>query len=138
MKRMLPVLMALTCWSLPGCAYEAPHDDWVQGDLVMQARFPRGVQIIPAGTQRIEIRVSGDGIPLGAVLAATLTPDRTMATFSGVPAGNKTVVAKAFDAEGAVLAAGASEVTIVAGATVAARIRLDLLNDNGQFQLILE
>jgi hypothetical protein len=138
MKRMLSVLIGMTCWSTSGCAYEAPLDDWVQGDLVMQARFPRQIQIIPTGTQRIEIRVSGEGVPKGAVLAATLTPDQTMATFTGVPAGKKTVVAKAFDSHGAVLAAGASDVTIIAGATVAARIRLGLLNDGGEFQLILE
>jgi len=139
MKQIAQVLIGWSMLGLVGCTYYPATPDWTEGDLVMQARFPqRQVQTIPDTTDRIEVRVSGEGIPKGAVLSAILTPEQTQAHFAGVPAGEKTVVVKAFSAEGEVLAAGSSPVTIVAGATVAARIRLSLLTNDGQFQLILE
>lgn len=146
---LLSVLVVLT----GGCTYLPAVEAWDEGALAVQARFPglqphangvqarsngRRLQVIPEGTSRIEVRVSGEGVPADAVLAANLSPERTQAVFSGVPAGRKRVVAKAFDREGLVLAAGESEVTIVAGATVAARLRLELLVDTGQFELVLE
>lgn len=139
MKRIAPLLIGLNLLGLTGCTYYPATSDWTDGDLVMRARFPGlSVQAIPDTTDRIEIRVSGEGIPKGSVLSATLTPLQTQAHFAGVPAGEKTVVVKAYSAEGEVVAAGSSPVTIVAGATVAARIRLNLTTDEGQFQLILE
>lgn len=139
MRRIAQLLIGCMSLVLAGCTYYPATSDWIAGDLVMRARFPdRQVQTIPDTTQWIEVRVSGEGIPKGAVLSAILTPEQSQAHFSGVPAGDKSVVVKAFGADGEVLAAGSSPVTIVAGATVAARIRLSLLTDSGQFQLILE
>lgn len=139
MKQIAPLLIGWFMLGLTGCTYYPAAPDWTEGDLVMRARFsPRQVQTIPDTAERIEVRVSGEGIPKGSVLSAILTPEQTQAKFAGVPAGDKTVVVKAYDAEGMVVAAGSSPVTIVAGATVAARIRLNLLTDEGQFQLILE
>lgn len=139
MRQIFQHLIGVTFLGVMGCTYYPATPEWTDGDLVMRARFPtRQVQAIPDTTQRIEVRVSGEGIPRGSVLSATLTPDQSQAHFAGVPAGEKTVVVKAYRAEGEVVAAGSSPVTIVAGATVAARIRLSLLTDSGQFQLILE
>lgn len=133
-------MLCLTLPLLAGCTYYAPLPDWNDGDLIMQAQFPAAIQTqaIPEGTQYIEIRVSGEGIPKGAILSARLTPTQTQVTFTGVPVGSKSVAVKAFDSEGAILATGTSEVGIVPGATVATRVRLNLLNDSGQFHLILE
>lgn len=136
MQKMLPLIVALTF--LWGCVYVPAMDDWTDGGIVVRAQFPRLIQIIPEGTQRIEVRVSGEGIPTGAVLVAALTPGETQATFRGVPAGTKVVVAKAFDAGGNPLAIGSSEVQIVAGATVTARVRLALTEETGRFHLVLE
>ena len=135
-KTMIGLLALATL----GCTYYPASPTWVQGSLGVAARFgePRRIQAIPSATRAIEVRVSGEGIPPGAVLAATLTPEMTSTTFTSVPAGPKDVVVKAFDAEGAVVAAGSAQVTIVAGALVSARIRLSLLSDDGAFQLILE
>lgn len=137
--REIPILLGL-CITM-GCTYVTPVQGWNDGRLVFTARFPastRHVQVIPEGTQRIEVRVTGVGIPADSVLAATLTPQKTQATFADVPQGTKTVMAKAYDAEGAILAAGSADVTIVAGATVLAHIRLQLLTDEGNFELVLE
>jgi hypothetical protein len=137
--RWFPILMASICSS--GCIYVTPTQALADGQLVLQARFPaaqRRIQVIPEGTRRIEVRVTGEGIPADSVLAATLEPEKSRATFANVPAGTKAVVAKAYDADGAVLAAGGADVSIVAGATVMARIRLDLLTDEGNFELVLE
>lgn len=136
MKHKAAILIALI--ALSGCFYESPMDSWTDGAVVMQAKFPRQSMIIPDSTNRIEVRMTGQGIPDGAVLSAYLSPEKTQVTFSGVPSGPKTVVAKAFDPDGEVIAIGSSEVIIVAGATVATRIRLNLLIDDGQFQLVLE
>ena len=140
MKPSWMALAGLMLFGVSGCTYYPASSDWVQGSLGVGARFhePRRVQAIPPSTRRIEVRVSGAGIPEGAVLGATLTPEQSTTTFTGVPAGAKDVVVKAFDDEGAVVAAGSARVTIVAGALVTARIRLSLLNDEGAFQLILE
>lgn len=139
MKQFAPFLIGCSFLGLLGCTYYPATPDWTEGDLVIRGRFPeRQVQAIPDTTDRIEVRVSGEGIPKGSVLSATLTPEQSQAHFAGVPAGDKTVVVKAYSAEGEVLAAGSSPVSIVAGATVAARIRLTLLTDDGQFQLVLE
>lgn len=139
MKQIAQLLIGLSLLGVTGCTYYPATPDWTDGELVMRARFPdRAIQAIPDTTDRIEVRVSGEGIPKGSVLSATLTPEQTLAHFTGVPAGDKTVVVKAYSAEGEVVAAGSSPVTIVAGATVAARIRLALTTDEGQFQLILE
>ncbi len=139
MKRIALLMISLNILGVTGCTYYPATPDWTDGELIMRARFPaRAVQAIPDTTDRIEIRVSGEGIPKGSVLSASLTPEQTQAHFTGVPAGDKTVVVKAYSAEGEVVAAGSSPVTIVAGATVAARIRLSLTTDEGQFQLILE
>ncbi|MBI6545633.1 MAG: hypothetical protein HY692_02500, partial [Cyanobacteria bacterium NC_groundwater_1444_Ag_S-0.65um_54_12] len=110
------------------------------GSLLLRANFPvrRATQIIPVDTSRIEIRLTGTGIPKDAVLAAILTPERSQATFGDVPMGPKSVMAKAFDAQDVPLAFGNTAVVIVPGAMVAARVRLALLTDNGQFQLVLE
>lgn len=139
MTPIAQLLISTTCLGLMGCTYYPGTPDWTEGDLVMRARFPeRQAQAIPDTTQRIEVRVSGEGIPKTSVLSATLTPDQTLTHFAGVPAGAKLVAVKAYSADGAVVAVGSSPVTVVAGATVAARIRLSLLSDDGQFQLILE
>lgn len=124
--------------ALSGCYYESPMDPWTDGAVVMQAKFPRKSLMIPDGTSRIEVRMTGQGLPSGAVLSAHLSPEKSQVTFTGVPSGPKNVVAKAFDSDGEVIAIGSSPVTIVAGATVTTRIRLNLLVDDGQFQLILE
>lgn len=137
--RWFPILMALICSS--GCIYVTPTQAFPDGQLVLQAKFPaaqRRIQVIPEGTRRIEVRVTGEGIPADSVLAATLEPQKSQATFANVPAGPKAVVAKAYDADGAILAAGGADVSIVAGATVMARIRLELLTDEGNFELVLE
>ena len=137
-------LAALLCevalgMAIGGCTYVPAPAPFADGALAVAARFPaRRLQVVPAGTARIEVRVEGAGIPAGDVLAATLTPERTQAVFGGVPAGPKRVVAKALDAEGLPLATGEAAVTIVAGATVAARLRLALLEEVGQFELVLE
>lgn len=140
MRWIVPVLFSLAFSGMPGCTYYPATADWSNGQLVMRANFPtaRKVQIIPEGTTRIEVRVTGEGIPAGSVLGATLTPDQTEARFVGVPAGAKTIDVRAFDAEGTPVAMGSSALTVIAGATVAAHIRLSLLTDNGQFQLVLE
>ena len=140
MDKILQAMIGLTFLSMVGCTYYPPLPDWGDGELVMQAAFAnnRTTQVIPEETRQIEVRVKGEGIPDGAVLFATLTPQNTQVKFSAVPAGNKEVTVKAFDASGTLLAAGSSRVAIVAGATVASRIRLSLLNDSGQFELVLE
>jgi hypothetical protein len=138
MKKKKNAAMFLALCALSGCFYDSPQDPWTGGTFVMQVRFPKQALMIPEDTARIEVRMTGQGIPSVAVLSAQLTPEKTQATFTGVPSGPKKVVAKAFDGEGEVLAAGSSEVTIVAGATVATRIRLNMLTDDGRFQLILE
>lgn len=141
MGRIRQLLIALGLAGTLGCTYVTPTPAWTDGQLMLAARFPtatRHVQVIPEGTQRIEVRVTGAGIPADSVLAATLTPDKSSATFAGVPEGPKQVVAKAYDGEGAILAAGSSDVTIVAGATVTTTIRLDLLTDEGNFELVLQ
>jgi hypothetical protein len=141
MDRFRKILMAWVLTAVSGCTYVTPAQAWHEGRLSFQANFrtaDRHVQVIPEGTERIEVRVTGDGIPEDSVLAATMTPQKSQATFANVPAGAKYVVAKAYDAEGAILAAGSTDVTIIAGATVLARIRLDLLTDEGNFQLVLE
>ncbi|MDB5101757.1 MAG: hypothetical protein JWM80_6178 [Cyanobacteria bacterium RYN_339] len=134
-------LIATSLVAVSGCTYVTSAQVWHDGRLVFKANFPtaqRHVQVIPEGTQRIEVRVTGEGIPADSVLAATMTPQKTQATFANVPAGAKNVVAKAYDAEGAIVAAGSTDVNIIAGATVLARIRLDLLTDEGNFELVLE
>ena len=140
MERLKGALLGLLMLGLGGCEHLPASTAWDDGALALQARFPgeRRLQLIPEGTTHIEVRVSGEGVPADSVLAASLTPDKTQAIFTGVPAGRKRVAAKAFDAEGLVLAAGETDVTIVAGATVAARLRLALLVDTGQFELVLE
>jgi len=141
MDRLRKTLIALALCANTGCTYVTPAQIQPNGQLVFKANFmtaQRHVQVIPEGTERIEVRVTGEGIPTDSVLAATMTPTKTQATFANVPAGAKNVVAKAYDAEGAILAAGTTDVTIVAGATVLARIRLDLLTDEGNFELVLE
>lgn len=146
LERFKGALLGLLVVAIGGCTYVPAVEAWDEGALAVQARFPgaptptggRTLQLIPEGTARIEVRVSGEGVPADSVLAATLTPDKTQAIFTGVPQGRKLVVAKAFDQEGLVLAAGDADVTIVAGATVAARLRLALLVDTGQFELVLE
>lgn len=140
MSRLRPLLLSLMMATTCGCTYVPAVEPWHDGALAVQARFPVGrrLQVIPEGTTRIEVRVVGSGIPADSVLAASLTPEKTQAIFTGVPAGPKQVTAKAFDAEGLVLAAGGTDVNIVPGATVAARIRLALLVDTGQFELVLE
>jgi hypothetical protein len=141
MARLTKTLIALGLYATTGCTYVTPAQIQANGQLIFKANFAtaaRHVQVIPEGTQRIEVRVTGDGIPADSVLAATMTPQKTQATFANVPAGAKHVVAKAYDAEGAILAGGSTDVTIVAGATVLARIRLDLLTDEGNFELVLE
>ncbi len=140
MESLKGVLFSLFMVAIGGCTYLPAVEAWEQGALAVQAHFPGGrrLQLIPEGTARIEVRVSGEGVPADSVLAATLTPEKSQAIFTGVPQGRKRVVAKAFDAEGLVLAAGDADVTIVAGATVAARLRLAMLVDSGQFELVLE
>lgn len=140
LERLKGALLSLLVVAIGGCTYLPAVEAWQDGALAVQARFPGGrrLQLIPEGTTRIEVRVSGEGVSADSVLAATLTPDKTQTIFTGVPQGRKRVVAKAYDAEGLVLAAGESDVTIVAGATVAARLRLALLVDTGQFELVLE
>ncbi|MNS44549.1 hypothetical protein D3C72_769940 [compost metagenome] len=139
MDRIGRLLVGLTMLVGTGCVYHAPVAGW-DGALAVQARFPEGrrVQVIPVGTRRIEVRVTGAGIPTDSVFAATLTPDRSQVTFSGVPSGAKTIAAKAYGDDDTILAAGGTDVQIVPGATVLARIRLTLLTDEGQFELVLE
>ena len=141
MSTLRPLVAVILACALGACSYVTPTAAWTDGRLALAARFPqaqRALQVIPEGTQRIEVRVTGAGIPQDAVLAATLTPDKTQATFADVPEGPKQVTAKAYDGDGAVVAAGSAQVTIVAGATVLARIRLALLTDEGNFELVLE
>lgn len=146
MERLKGAILGLAAVLLGGCTYLPASDAWSAGALAVQARFPasssapggRRLQVIPEGAVRIEVRVSGEGVPADSVLAAQLTPDRSQTIFTGVPQGRKRVAAKAFDAGGLVLAAGQTEVSIVAGATVAARLRMALLSDTGLFELVLE
>lgn len=126
--------------ALPGCAYVPAVRAWDDGAIAIQARFPRARTLagVPAGTRQIELRVVGEGVPDDAVLAATLTPERTHALFASVPAGPKRITAKAYDGDAQVLAVGQADVAIVAGATVAARLQLLQTADTGQFELVLE
>lgn len=125
---------------LAGCAYVEPVSAWTDGVVAVQANFTpaRALAAVPVGTRRIAVRVTGVGVPEDAVLAATLTPEHSRAVFTDVPAGLKQVVAKAYDGEGQVLAVGQAALTIVPGAIVAARLRLELTGDGGQFALVLQ
>lgn len=140
MGKLWVVVSSLFLLALGGCTYLPAAEGWTQGALAVEARFPgpRRLQLVPEGTARIEVRVSGAGVPADAVPTATLLPGKSQAFFTGLPAGDKRVAAKAFDAEGLVLAAGESAVTVVAGATVAARLRMVLLVDTGQLELVLD
>lgn len=133
------VAVAALCYFLAGCVY-VDGNLGNEGTLAVAARFPAGriVAVIPDNTSRIEVRVTGAGIPENAVLSASLTPERSGYRFQTVPAGPKTVNVKAFGATDELLATGTSQVLIVAGATVAARIRLDPVADMGNFSLVLE
>ena len=117
------------------------------GGLLLQARFPdplvhapgsRTLAIIPDGTVKIVVRVTGDGIPVGSVMAATLTPDRASTAFTGVPAGPKIITARCYDGADGILASGETSLTIVAGRTVKTSLRMELTSDEGGFQLILQ
>lgn len=109
------------------------------GKLALGARFPdRHVLVIPDSTVKIVVRVTGERIPPGTVLSTTLSREQTSTTFEAVPAGLKTVNAKCYDANEAIVAAGETSVTIQPGLTTTARINLEALAEDGGFQLILQ
>ena len=114
------------------------------GRLQLGARFARPaagarqVLVIPDKTAKIIIRVSGDRIPAGSVLAATLTPTQSTTTFEAVPSGPKTINAKCYDADDAVLATGEINVVIIPSKTISAQLRLQPLSDEGGFNLVIQ
>jgi hypothetical protein len=98
----------------------------------------RKIMVIPDKTAKIVIRVTGEQIPTGSVLGATLTPEKSSATFEAVPAGLKTINAKCYDADDGVLATGETTITILAGKTATAHIVLQPLSDEGGFNLVVQ
>lgn len=113
------------------------------GRLSFAARFPVPavafrLLVIPDATRSISVRVTGDRIPAGAVLAATLTADKPSVTFEGVPPGWKAVAAKCHDANEAILAQGETTVLIESMRTATATILLQPESEEGGFNLVLQ
>lgn len=112
------------------------------GRISFAVRFPQAqayrLQVIPDATRSITVRVTGDRIPVGAVLAATLTPDKPSVTFEGVPPGWKSITARCLDANEAVLAQGSTTVLIESMRTAQANILLQPESEEGGFSLILQ
>jgi hypothetical protein len=141
MRAALTIGIAVLVAVATGCAPVATATG--AGRLAVGARFPvtgagLALKNIPEKTASIVIRVTGDRIPEGAVLATTLTPEKAQAVFEAVPAGWKTIHAKCFDASEAMLAAGETNVLIEAMHTAAAKIVLEPVSEDGGFELVLQ
>ena len=134
-------MLALALTSVVGCG--ALEDT---GRIAFAAAFPAPklatqgfrAQIIPDGTTKIVVRVTGERIPVGTVMSATMTPTKPSVLFKGVPIGAKTITARAMDENDAVMAQGETMVTIIAGRTVEARLKMDMTSEDGRFVLILQ
>lgn len=101
------------------------------GKVAIAVRWPASAQYtlmaIPEGTRRVDVSISGVGIPLESALKQSLTPEAGKAesdTFIEVPIGPKLVQAKAYDAAGKLLAQGEVQVLVSPNQVVDARVVL--------------
>lgn len=91
-----------------------------RGKLAISVKWPTkssySVMAIPAGTERIEVTIQGEGIPDGAPLKAPpLTPNNTSETdaeFIEVPIGPKVIQAIAYGAKDTLLAQGYTAIDV--------------------------
>jgi hypothetical protein len=94
------------------------------GDLGLRVSFPTAAfqtKVIPTGTTKIEVSVSGEGMASPA--HATLTPSAPSLILR-LPVGAKTVSATAFGADGKTLAKGSASATVPLNAKATAIVSL--------------
>lgn len=103
-----------------------------KGKVAISVKWPQkstySVMAIPAGTERIEVTIQGEGIPDGAPLKAPpLTPnnsEETDAEFIEVPIGPKVIQAVAFGAKDTMLAQGYTAIDVKPNTLTEARVVL--------------
>ena len=100
------------------------------GALSIRILFPPQ-RIIPPETQRVRVKVSGEGLtePVEKI-AERPSPEggEVTVTFTDLPVGSKTVTANAEDRYGTRRAIGSAETTIIAGQTTTVEVELNLTN----------
>jgi len=113
---------------LVGCGGGAKREP--TGALSIRIVFPPQ-RIIPPETQRVRVKVSGEGLtePVEKI-AERPSPEGGVVTvtFTNLPVGSKTVTANAEDRYGTRRAIGSAEAAIVAGQTTTVEVELNLTN----------
>jgi hypothetical protein len=100
------------------------------GALSIRIVFPPQ-RIIPPETQRVRVKVSGEGLtePVEKIAERPSTEGgEVIVVFTDLPVGSKTVTANAEDRYGTRRAIGSAEATVVAGQTATVDVELNLTN----------
>jgi hypothetical protein len=100
------------------------------GALSIRIVFPPQ-RIIPPETQRVRVKVSGEGLtePVEKIAERPSTEGgEVTVVFTDLPVGSKTVTANAEDRYGTRRAIGSAEATVVAGQTATVDVELNLTN----------
>jgi hypothetical protein len=128
MGRWLITMSLLVAMVLMGCG--GGGKQLPTGALSIRIVFPPQ-RIIPPETQRVRVKVSGEGLtePVEKI-AERPSPEGGEVTvvFTDLPVGSKTVTANAEDRYGTRRAIGSAEATVVAGQTATVDVELNLTN----------
>jgi hypothetical protein len=128
MGRWLITMSLLVAVVLMGCG--GGGKQLPTGALSIRIVFPPQ-RIIPPETQRVRVKVSGEGLtePVEKI-AERPSPEGGEVTvvFTDLPVGSKTVTANAEDRYGTRRAIGSAEATVVAGQTATVDVELNLTN----------
>jgi len=128
MGRWLITMSLLVAMVLMGCG--GGGKQLPTGALSIRIVFPPQ-RIIPPETQRVRVKVSGEGLtePVEKI-AERPSPEGGEVTvvFTDLPVGSKTVTANAEDRYGTRRAIGSAEATVVAGQTATVDLELNLTN----------
>jgi hypothetical protein len=128
MGRWLITMSLLVAVVLMGCG--GGGKQLPTGALSIRIVFPPQ-RIIPPETQRVRVKVSGEGLtePVEKIAERPSTEGgEVTVVFTDLPVGSKTVTANAEDRYGTRRAIGSAEATVVAGQTATVDVELNLTN----------
>jgi hypothetical protein len=128
MGRWLITMSLLVAVVLMGCG--GGGKQLPTGALSIRIVFPPQ-RIIPPETQRVRVKVSGEGLtePVEKIAERPSTEGgEVTVVFTDLPVGSKTVTANAEDRYGTRRAIGSAEATVVAGQTATVYVELNLTN----------
>ncbi|MFN8674451.1 MAG: hypothetical protein U0457_20520 [Candidatus Sericytochromatia bacterium] len=125
-KKLISFLSALTL--INACAILDNNTKY--GYITTNIKFPKtfNIKVIPPNTKTIAIEITGVG--LTTALRYEITKEESRKVVNGVPIGSKSVLAKALDEKGVLLAQGIGLTTVEGGKNTILEITLNTVSNN--------